>query len=182
MRFATQAQYARSVHAFYKAPLADLNEATTVARLQQLHPSPPEAIVPPLRLELPLSSDITESMVRRAFLGMNTSAVPGPDRMTPRILHLLPNSTVCPEVGVAGLSTLTRLVRRLARGGLLRQTIPLVAVATLLPIQKKPDKIRPIAIDQSLRRLVTKVLLPAAIADTRGYLQPEQPANGAPDV
>ncbi len=58
------------------------------------------------------------------------------------------------------------------------RTIPLLASATLLPIQPRPDKIRPIAISTAIRRLVTKALLPQALECSREYLALLQIANG----
>lgn len=72
---------------------------------------------------------------------------------------------------------LTNHVRRLARGELPNETLPLLTAATLLPIQPQPGKTRPIAIAQALRRLATKTLLGPALADTRDYLAPCQLAN-----
>lgn len=91
-------------------------------------------------------------------------------------------STVSPEAGVTGLSALTDLVQRLARGALPQQTIALINPATLIPIQPRPDKIRPIAIGTVLRRLVTKILLPQAISDSRSYLAPFQFGNAVRSV
>ena len=59
-------------------------------------------------------------------------------------------------------------------------TVPLLAASSLIPLQPRPDKTRPIAVGQVLRRLVTKVLLPAATDDTRDRLSPEQVANVLP--
>ena len=113
---------------------------------------------------------------------MNPNAAAGPDQMSPRIFHLLVNSDVSPEAGVTGLSVLTRLVGRLSRGNTPDQSLHLFAAATLLPICPRPNKIRPIAIGQALRRLVTKALLPKALADTRSFLAPHQLANGIPSA
>ena len=87
---------------------------------------------------------------------------------------------VSPAAALTDLVTLTRLVCRLGRGDIPGPTIPLISAATLLPIKPRPCKIRPIAIGQYLRRLVMKVLLAAAIADTQDYLRPEQLANSVP--
>ena len=113
---------------------------------------------------------------------MNPNAAAGPDHMSPRLLHLLVNSEVSPKAGVTGLSALTRLVARLASGNIPDQSLPLLAAATLLPICPKPNKIRPIAIGQALRRLVTKAPLPKALGETRSFLAPQQLANGIPSA
>ena len=72
--------------------------------------------------------------------------------MSPKLLHLLANTTISSEAGVKGLSALTNLVNRLARGSLPLRTTPLASAATLVPLHPRPGKIRPIAIGQSLRK------------------------------
>lgn len=81
---------------------------------------------------------------------------------------------VSSEAGVTGHSALTLFVRRAARGELPEQTFPILAAAALLPISPRPGKIGPTTIRQTLRRLITKVLLPMALDDTRDFLSPEQ--------
>ena len=183
MRFASHAQHTRAMRLLTNAPIADLNDPHTHAGLQSLHTSPSNHIEPISDRDLPPSTEIDEAAELRAVKRMNPNAAAGPDRMPPRLLHFLVTGEVSPEAGVTGLSVLTRLVGRLARGQIPNQSFPLLSGATLLPIQPRPDKIiSPIAIGQVLRRLVTKVLLPATIADTKGYLEPEQLANGIPSA
>ena len=111
---------------------------------------------------------------------MNPTSAAGPDHLSPRLLQFLALTSVSPEAGVTGLSALTRLVQRLVSGDLPDRTVPLLAASTLIPLQPHPDKIRPIAVRQALRRLVTNVLLPAVIDDTRDRLSPGQLANVVP--
>ena len=118
-------------------------------------------------------------MLRPACALKPTSAA-GPDRLYLRILQLLARSTITPEASVTGLSALTRLVRRLAQGDVRDQTAPLLAASTLIPLQPRPDKKMPIAVGQALLRLVTKVLLPPAIEDTRDRPLPEQLSIAVP--
>ena len=178
MRFASQAQYTRAMRALTKAPIADLNDQHTHTQLRALHPRPPQPIEPIRDRDLPPTPELDEDAVLRAVKRMNPNAAAGPDRMPPRLLHLLVTSEVSPEAGLTGLSVLTRLVCRIVRVQIPDQSLPLLAAATLLLIRPRPDKIRPIAIGQVLRRLVTKVLLPAAISDSKEYLAPQQLANG----
>ena len=130
--------------------------------------------------DLPTMPEIKESTVRTAVRSLHPHSAPGPDLMTPRLLHLLVTSPITPQAGVTGLSALTNLVRILASGNLPPpQTFPLLSAATLLPLNPRPGKkIRPIAIGQVLRRVVMKTLLPAVIEDTREYVHPIQKANG----
>lgn len=181
MRLASQAQYGRAMRTFTNPPLANLNDTATVAALQALHPDPPVPVMPLPPSAQPRPPEVSEQSVLRAVRRLNPNSAAGPDRMSPKLLHLLAHTQISPEAGVTGISALTNLVSRLARGSLPPCTIPLVSAATLLPLQPRPAKIRPIAIGQSIRRLVTKVLLPAAIEDCRDHFAPEQLANGVPN-
>ena len=180
MRLASQAQYARAIRTLTNAPLADLNDPDTLASLKDLHLPAPHPVTAVTQSDLPPAPTIEENSVLRAVKSLNPHAAAGPDRMSPRLLHLLVTAPVSPAAGLTGFGTLTRLVRRLARGDIPGATIPLISAATLLPIKPRPCKIRPIAIGQCLRRLVMKVLLAAAIADTRDYLPPGQLSNSVP--
>lgn len=104
----------------------------------------------------------------------------GPDRLSPRFLRLLARTSISPENGVSGLSADTCLVRRLAQGDLPEQTVPLLAASTNSLLQPFADKIWPIAVRRALRPLVTKVLFPTTIEDTRDRLLPEQLTNAIP--
>ena len=180
MRLAADAQYSRAMSPLQAKPLADLRAPATRAALTALHPNPVSPVRQLLPTDLPPPPDMTEGQVLRAARALNPTSAAGPDRLSPRILQLLVRTTLSPEAGVTGLSALTHLVRRLARGDVPDQTAPLFAASTLIPLQPRPDKIRPIAVGQALRRLVTKVLLPPAIEDTRDWLLPEQVANAVP--
>lgn len=70
------------------------------------------------------------------------------------------------------------LVGWLARGIIPEVSLRFLATATLLPLQPRPDKIRPIAVGQCLRRPTIKVLLRAALSDSRNFPSPEKLANG----
>ena len=180
MRMASDANYGRAMRALTDRPLANLQDPDTRRALTALHPSPAAPIQPLQPTELPSAPDITEGQVLRAARSLNPSSAAGPDRLSPRLLQLLARTSVSPESGITGLSVLTRLVKRLARGDVPDCTASLLAASTLIPLQPRPDKIRPIAVGTALRRLVTKTLLHAAIDDTRDILAPEQLANGVP--
>ena len=179
---ASKAQYTRAMRAMTNASIADLTDPNTQIALEHLHPAPIQPITAVEARDLPPSPEVDESTVLGAVRRMNPNAAAGPDHMSPWLLQLLVNSEVSPEAGVTGLSALTRLVARLASGNIPDQSLPLLAAAILLPICPKPNKIRPIAIGQALRRLVTKALLPKALGDTRSFLAPQQLANVIPSA
>lgn len=163
-----------------RRPIADPDNSSTKATLNARHPSPPTPVTPLDPTELPLPTEIDETDVLHAFRKMNPNSTAGPDLMSPRLLRLLTGTSITPEAGVTGLSFLTYLVQRIAYGDLPTPTVRLLAAAALIPIQQRPDKIRPIAVGQTLGQLVTKVLLTLAMADSAEYLQPEQVSTGTP--
>ena len=173
MRMASDDQYGRAMRALTDNPLADLQDQSTRTALSALHPCPQAPVQALNRTDPPPAPDITEGQVLRAVRSLNPSSAAGPDRLSPRLLHLLTRTTVAPKAGITGLSILTRLVQRLARGDVPDCTAPLLAASNLIPLQERLGKIRPIAVTQALRRLVTKVLLPAVIEDTRDRLAPQ---------
>ena len=180
IRMASQAQYGRAMRALTDKQLANQQDSDTIRAIRNLHPSPASPIHPLSPTDLPPAPDITEGQVLRAARSLNPSSAAGPDRLSPRILQLLACTSISPESGITGLSVLTRLVQRLASGNIPDTTAPLLAASTLIPLQPRLGKIRPIAVGQALRRLVTKVLLPMAIDDTRDHLSSQQLANGVP--
>eukprot|EP00177_Eucheuma_denticulatum_P004603 GFKZ01008378.1.p2 GENE.GFKZ01008378.1~~GFKZ01008378.1.p2 ORF type:complete len:209 (-),score=7.37 GFKZ01008378.1:235-861(-) len=123
---------------------------------------------------------ISEEAVLRAVRSLNSNFAPGPDQMFLRLLHVLTKTRARPNAGVTGLLVLTAVVTKLVQGDLPDHTIPLISSATVPPIQKRAGKIRPIPIGMALRRLVTKLLLPQAIEDTKEHRAHLQVANEVP--
>lgn len=127
--------------------------------------------------ELPAVPRISEAAVRDAAHKMNPNSALCPDRMQPGLLRLLATTGISPEAGVSGLSTLTRLVVRLASAEIPPPMLPIIAAATIIHIKARRGKIQPIAIGQALRHLTTKVLLAPALSECSDYLAPQQKAN-----
>jgi hypothetical protein len=72
--------------------------------------------------------------------------------------------------GVTGSKPLTRLVRRYAAGRIPDSVLHLISSARVVPVRKPNGKIRPIGIGHTLRRVVTKLILPSTIASYRDFL------------
>ena len=180
MRMASDANYGRAMRALTDRPPANLQYPATRHALTALHPSPAAPIQLLLPTELPLAPDIMEGQVLYAARYLNPSSAAGPGHLSPRLLQFLARTPMSPESGITGLSVLTRLFKRLAREDVPDCTASLLAASTLIPLQPRPDKVRPIAVGTALRLLVTKTLLHAAIDDTRDLLAPEQLPNGVP--
>ena len=115
--------------------LAELNGTATMVRLQALYPTPPVSVVPQPPSARPRPPKVTEEVILRAVRRLNLNSAADPESMSSKLLHLLAHTPIRPEAGVTGLSALTNLVSRLARGSLPACTIPLASTATLLPLQ-----------------------------------------------
>lgn len=172
MRLPSQAQYGCDMHTLINPPLADLKDPSTIYKLRALHRSPRGLVVPLPPSVYPRPPEIAGHKILQAVRRLNPNSAAGPDLMSPKLLHLLPNTKFSPHAVVTGLSALTNLVNRLARVSFPLRTIPLTSAATLLPLYPRPEEISPMAIGRSLRRLVTIVLLQAAIEDKREHLAP----------
>lgn len=163
LRLASQAQYTRAMRTLSDAPIADLNDPNTHAALSDLHLAPASPITPLNLIDLPLPPEVQESEVLRA---VNPNSAPGPDRMSPRSLHLLVTSPVKPRGRGHRPFCSHQTCSPSSAQGIPAETLPLLAAATLLPIRPRPNKIRQIAIGQTIRRLVAIVVLPKAISDS----------------
>ena len=180
MRFASEAQYGRTMRFLTNAPLAPLNDPAPHAKLADLHPTPEDTVTPLPTMDLPPAPTIDESAVFRAVRSIHPHPAAGPDHMTPRILHILVTSPISLQARVTGLSALTHLVRRLSGGYIPDASLPLLVAATLLSLKPRPGKTRPIAIGQVIRRVVMKTLLPTTLEDSREYFQALKKAQGIP--
>lgn len=160
------------------APLANLADPDTTSRFQALQPTHNIPVTPIPDSALPLPPNISWVAALRSCHSLNPSGAAGPDRLSTRLRRHIAVTSVSQQAGVKSLSVLTNLVHRLSRGNLPAPMLPLFTAAVLLPIQPKPDKIRPIAIGQALRWLVTKVLLGPNLTENREYLASEQLSNG----
>ena len=149
--------------------------AETVQELKALHPiQPPPAAVQ--LSDLPPPPEIAVETVARALKSFPAGSAPGPSGLRPQ--HLL---EACPPGSEHGfLDQLTAVVNLLARGGACRTAAPFVAGAKLVAIPKPQGGIRPIAIGESLRRLVGKCLMSMVQQDARSYFWPAQVGVAVP--
>jgi hypothetical protein len=76
------------------------------------------------------------------------------------------------------LFALTSLVNLFASGGASKEIAPFFCGATLIPTKKKTGGVRPIAVGETLRRLVCKCLSAAVLADCTPFLLPFQVGVG----
>lgn len=109
---------------------------------------------------------------------MNPISAAGSVVTAPCFLCVLATTSISTQADVTDLSALTPLVRRSAQGSLPQYIFSLFVVAKLLPMKQRLDVSWPVATDQALQHLVSKVLPPAGFRVSAELLASEQLANG----
>eukprot|EP00177_Eucheuma_denticulatum_P000587 GFKZ01001059.1.p1 GENE.GFKZ01001059.1~~GFKZ01001059.1.p1 ORF type:complete len:208 (+),score=9.10 GFKZ01001059.1:387-1010(+) len=163
----------------HQSRIADVRDPAVQERLRSRHPHSPSPVTAIDATDLPLPMDVNQAEVLYAVHRLNQNSASAPDRMLPRLLHLLANTRVS-EAIFTGISLLRAVVRRLANGDLPDRTIPLISSATPVSIQPRPDKICSIANGTAMWRLVEKALLSQALNDIWDYFAPLRLASGIP--
>jgi hypothetical protein len=177
-RHAKRQRYSRAMSALLSDSLRDANNPDIRAAILDLHPAPPIPVYPVPEAELPPVPEIDAAQVEKALRKMDQWAAAGPTAMTSRYLQRLLQARASVTAGVTGIGALTHLVRRYANGRVPDSVLPLISAVRAVPVRKPNGRIRPIAIGNTQRRLVTQVLLPASIVSSRENLHPEQVCNG----
>ena len=133
---------------------------------QSTPPSLPPGLVPP-----PVT--VSESAVRKGVRSFPNGSAPGPSGLRPSHLR---EAVGCPSPDRANkvLAALTRLVNFLASGRAPSDITPHLCGATLLASKKKKGGLRPIAVGEVLRRLVSKCLATLAHCQALAHLSPLQ--------
>eukprot|EP00177_Eucheuma_denticulatum_P006975 GFKZ01012685.1.p3 GENE.GFKZ01012685.1~~GFKZ01012685.1.p3 ORF type:complete len:217 (+),score=9.39 GFKZ01012685.1:1223-1873(+) len=95
-RLAADAQYGRAMRTMHQSRLADVRDPHGIDRLCALQPPTPSPVTPVSATDLSLPTHITEDADLHAVRRLNPNSAPGPDRMYPRLLHLLARTAVMP--------------------------------------------------------------------------------------
>ena len=125
----------------------------TLDAMNAAHPTGPPVDVQSLGMP-PLANPITRDQVLAALKGFAKGSAPGPSGL--RAQHLL-DAVSGPEQAGA-LEALVDLVNLLASGYAPSWVAKYVAGAQFLALPKENDGVRPIAVGEVLRRLVSKTL------------------------
>ena len=159
--------------------IADITDET-ISALQEKHPgmhpesripSPPEEFIP-----LP---DVSEEEVASAIRAFPRGSAGGPDGIRPQ--HLLDLTSNSAERGGKDLlHALTAFANFVLRGDILQAVKPVFFGATLIPLRKKDGGIRPIAVGQTLRRLVAKCVSSRVTRCLGSEFAPRQLGCGVP--
>ena len=135
--------------------LAPFNEEVAEA-LQSKHPPTP------CDLQLPAAPDdsteplrVTSENVKRSIRSFKPGSAAGPDKLSPQHLKEL-ISQQTGEPGIRLLTALTSLANLMLAGSIPSFIQPLLYGANLIALQKPDGGVRPIAVGNSIRRMVAK--------------------------
>lgn len=128
-----------------QSPILSPSSPGVLAKLEPLHLEAPEPIVPVPPEDLTPILPVTEAQVRAEMCSMDTRRAAGPDCMAVRWLLLLPTTDLFADIGVSGLSSLTKIVAMLAAGDIPESIVPFISAAGLVAVDKggaRPDPSR----------------------------------------
>ena len=161
--------------------IAELSD-DTLSALRRKHPSPhPESVFPsPPNSDdfCPLPS-ISEDIIAQAISSFPRGSSAGPDGIRPQHLLDLVSSTA-ERGGKELLHALAVFANHVLSGNVPLAGQPFFFGATLIPLQKKEGGVRPIAVSQTLRRLVGKCIDLHVIHSVGSSLSPLQVGCGVP--
>ena len=159
--------------------IADQNEET-LAALRSKHPQAhPSTHIPTLSEGLPSPPWVSEDDVIRAICSFPSGSAGGPDGLRPQHLKDLTGSSA--EKGGRDLrQALTSFVNLVLQGRTPSSVRPFFFGATLVALRKKEGGIRPIAVGNTLRRLVAKCAGHCVTGTMQTHLAPKQLGYGTP--
>ena len=159
----------------------DSSDPAVIQKLQELHPSP----AGPLPLFAPDSSvhweyEDTDTfwcpLIRDSILHFPRASAPGPSGLRPSHLQ---DALKRPGHGGTLISALALFTEMWAKGTLPGTHSPWLCGANLTPLRKPDEGVRPVAVGETLRRVVGKALLSTSVAKEQvARVQPLQVGVG----
>ena len=152
-RFAGEGNFSKAVSSLLSLGIALPSDASIASMLEK-HPrseSPP--IVPNLSACSPVH--LTREVVRKSATSFPTGSAPGALGFRPQYLYDLLRSSN-PSISDNFLSALTGFSNMLVQGKAPRSVAPFLCSAPLIALKKPVSGLRPIAVGETLRRLVGK--------------------------
>ena len=167
---AQDARYGKAVAALLSLGTCPMNEET----LKEMRAKHPEAALPKLPSgDVPDAVRFDVDMVRQKVEGFPTGSAAGASGTRPQFFK---DILACSNkaVGDAALSALTRLTNHMVAGLAPRELAPFIAGAPLMALVKQGGGLRPIAIGETIRRLVSKCCCEATSEEAKVFFGPLQ--------
>lgn len=109
---------------------------------------------------------------------MGTDYSAGPDRAGVRWLLLVATIELRSSPDFSELQLFRSVAQKIAVVYFSPHVSHVLSAANLIPLEKRESRVRPISFGIVLRRLVTRSLMPSAIAESKAYLYPLQVGCG----
>ena len=173
-RAAQVGRFSKAVQALGSLGLAPCSESTKNELLSKHPQAALPSLPPPSTSPLP---SISMGVVMKAIKFFPVDTAPGPSGL--RATHLK-ESVLCPTPSHAqsALTSITSFVSLLCSGDIPSEIVPFFCGASLLGSLKKDGGVRPIAVGDVLRRLVSKCLSSVVVPSVLDVLPPHQVGVG----
>jgi hypothetical protein len=179
-RLVQEGQYARGLQALASLGMAEATDDTAEV-MRAKHPPAPPPLDPragstPSASTSPPSSpplSFSQAQVKKASLSFRPGSAPGPSGLRPEHLRAALKGAP-PNRADSALAGLTRVVNLMAAGGVPACVAPYLCGARLHAALKKDGGLRPVAIGNLLRRLVSKLVAAALLNKAAGRFSPHQ--------
>jgi len=159
-------QLAKAVRALHSGGVAPSSPETTECLREKHPPGDPVQMQPLPQMQLEVEEDKVFHLIRSFPKGV------GCGRSGWRAQHFFELASC---VGTPFLGELTKLVNLLLSGRALDTFAPYMSSASLVPLLKKDSvSLRPVAVGEVLRRLVSKCCVQAVVMDAAEHLMPLQ--------
>ena len=167
---AQDARYGKAVAALLSLGTCAVTE-DSIKEMQSKHPGALPPKLPSGTSPEPLRFD--EDLVRKKVEGFPTGSAAGASGTRPQFFK---DILCCPNkaVGDEALASLTRLTNHMVAGLAPRELAPFIAGAPLMALVKQGGGLRPIAIGETIRRLVSKCCCEATTEDAKVIFGPLQ--------
>ena len=144
----------------------DPTDPAVLHKLRSLHPQAPQPILSTLSATLdPMLGDgeagFWEPIIRDAVMHFPRASAPGPSGLRPSHLQ---DALRRRGRGLALLAALSDLTALWLKGALPQEHAPYLCGANLTPLRKPDGGVRPVAVGETLRRLVGKALLATGVS------------------
>ena len=167
-------QYSKAAQALTSTGLIDPSPESLEQMLAK-HPQAPPPIIPSDPSPLPIRIDNVG--ISRAIKSFPNGTAPGPSGL--RASHLK-EAVSCPASGNVVLTSLSQFANLMCSGGFPSSYASFFCGADLIAIRKPNGGLRPIAIGEILRRLISKCVVMAVRLETLKALSPLQVGVGVP--